>query len=223
MVRFVRRSKPKYIRLVLMLIASLSRHHTLLTILMRFLETGHTFLPNDSDFGDFECAIKPNTEVFTDEGYMKVMEEARITNKFNIHRMSSKDFFSVGEIENRITNRKFDVNKEKVNWLQTHEILLDKEHPTHIKMKRKLGDEFQTVSLAKTGLETDFGDINLCKLWPNGRILSKEKVKDLKSMLELFPEEHKHFYSFVNVVETQDLEEDVDGFPPDLDFEIEYD
>lgn len=46
------------IRLVLMLIHILQRHCSLKTNSLRYLETGHTFLPNDSEFGDFECSLK---------------------------------------------------------------------------------------------------------------------------------------------------------------------
>lgn len=190
---------------------------------MRYLETGHTFLPNDSDFGDFECALKGHTSVYTDDQYMQIMKDSRTNNKFEVNRMSSQDFFSIKEMEQSITNRKVDVNKQKINWLETHEILLDKDQPNIIKMKRKINDDFQSVNIAKLGTETDFGNSNLVQLWPDGRALSKEKVKDLMSMLELIPEEYKYFYSFLEDVETHDFDEDVDGFPEELDFAMEDD
>lgn len=209
------------IRLVLMMIFVLNYHRTLHTISLRYLETGHTFLPNDSDFGDFECSLKQHERVYTDVQYMKIMEDSRIENKFEVNRMSSHEFFSIKEMERSITNRKVDVDKKKINWLQTHEVLLNKDEPHIIKMKRKMNDEFQSVNIAKIGTETDFGNVNLGRLWPNGRALSKEKVQDLKSMLGLIPEEYRYFYSFLENIETHEFEEDVDGFPEELDFELE--
>lgn len=55
------------IRLVLMIIYVLQQHATLETISLRYLESGHTFLPNDSEFGDLECALKKEETIYTDE------------------------------------------------------------------------------------------------------------------------------------------------------------
>ncbi len=46
------------IKLVLMLIHVLQHHPSLETISLRYRLSGHSFLPNDSDFGDVECALK---------------------------------------------------------------------------------------------------------------------------------------------------------------------
>lgn len=44
------------IKLVLMLIHVLQHHSSLETISLRYRLSGHSFLSNDSEFGDFECA-----------------------------------------------------------------------------------------------------------------------------------------------------------------------
>ncbi|KAK4875680.1 hypothetical protein RN001_012102 [Aquatica leii] len=46
------------IKIVLMLKCILEHFTHLETIRVRFLVLGHSFLPNDSDFGDVECALK---------------------------------------------------------------------------------------------------------------------------------------------------------------------
>lgn len=208
------------IRLVLILILVLQKHATLQTISLRYLESGHTFLPNDSDFGDFECALKKKERIYTDEAYMKIMKKCRINNKFEVNRMSSEDFFSVKKMEALITNRKKDINKQKINWMGTHEILLDKLHPTIIKMRRKLDDDFQSVDIAKAN-GTDFKCVELDQLWPNGRPLSQAKLDDLKELLQLVPKKYKHFYSFLDVTPTRDFDDDIDGFGEEIDFEVE--
>ncbi|CAH1634669.1 unnamed protein product [Spodoptera littoralis] len=47
------------IKLTLMLKALLNDHPTLKEIHHRFLESGHSFLPNDTDFGRIECSLNP--------------------------------------------------------------------------------------------------------------------------------------------------------------------
>lgn len=210
------------IRLVLMLIHILQHHCSLKTISMRFLETGHTFLPNDSDFGDFECSLKMNDEVCTDDQFMEIMKSCRIKNQFEINRLSSQDFFSVRKLEELITNRKVDVNKQKINWMETHEILLNKAQPHIIKMKRKIDDDFQIVDIAKINSKTiNFGKVELEQLWPNGRPLSEAKLNDLMELMELVPDKYKYFYEFLGVVTTHDFIDDAEGFGEAIDFELE--
>lgn len=209
------------IKLVLMLIHVLQHHPTLESISLRYRLSGHSFLPNDSEFGDVECALKGHDKVCTDKAYMKIMEDCRNENKFEVIRMKSEDFFSVQKLEKLITNRKVDINKKKINWLNTHEILIDKFHPNLLKMRKKIGGNFQTVDIAKAKTQLDLKSVELEHLWPNGRPLSQEKVKDLKEMLELVDDEDKPFYDFLKNVLTNEIADDVEGYGETIDFDLE--
>lgn len=209
------------IKLVLMLFHVLQHHPSLETISLRYRLSGHSFLPNDSEFGDVECALKGHDKVCTDKAYMKIMEDCRNENKFEVIRMKSEDFFSVEELEQLITNRKVDINKNKINWFHTHEILIDKHLPNLIKMRKKIGGDFQTVNIAKAKTQLDLIGVELEHLWPNGRPLSKDKVNDLKEMLELVDDEDKPFYDFLQNVSTNDFDDDVEGYGETIDFELE--
>lgn len=209
------------IKLVLLMIYILQNHPSLENISLRYRLSGHSFLPNDSDFGDVECALKREEKICTDEAYIKVMETCRNKNKFEVIRMKPEDFFSSKSLEEMITNRKVDVKKSKVSWLDTHEILIDKFHPNIIKMRKRIGDEFQTVDISKAKTPMDFKNVKLLHLWPNGRPLSKEKVKDLKEMLHLVDDEDKPFYDFLQNINTEQFVDDVDGYCENIDFEQE--
>lgn len=50
--------KNRNIKIILILKAVLESHHTLGQITLRYLYPGHSFLPNDSDFGDIESSLK---------------------------------------------------------------------------------------------------------------------------------------------------------------------
>lgn len=210
------------IKLILMLMYILHNHETLESISMRYLQSGHSFLPNDSEFGEVETALKRFQHLYTDEHYMKVMKECRTKNGFEVKRMSAEDFFSVHGLESLITNRKVDLNREKVSWLDTHEILMEKSQPGIIKMRKKIDGPFQSVNLNKTGYLLDMKDTVLGSLWPTGRNLSKEKIKDLRSLIDLIPPEHQHFYyERLNRVGEADFIDDIDGFGETIDFELE--
>lgn len=209
------------IKLVLMMIHILHNHRSLQSISLRYLQSGHSYLPNDSEFGDAECYMKQYPEIYTDEQYIDLMKNCRTEKKFIVNRMSSKDFFSVKNLEAAITNRKKDISNQKINWLDTHEILLEKSQPTIIKMKKKFDDDFQSVNIAKAGSQLDFKNVVLDELWPEGRPLSKEKVKDLKEIMSLVPDEYKYFYEFLENTQTAEFIDDLDGFGETVDFEIE--
>lgn len=188
---------------------------------MRFLLSGHSFLPNDTEFGEAERSLDRIPNLYTLSDYTTVMASCRTKNPFIIERMHSDEFFSAKKLENSITNRKYDENKVKINWLETHEILIEKTNPYTIKMKKKVDGPFQSVSILRRGKPIDFKNIELEKLWPTGKPLSTEKVNDLKQLLELVPEDKKEFYSFLYDVPTADFVDDVDGFGEFIDFEPE--
>lgn len=104
--------------------------------------------------------------------------------------------------------------------METHEVLLETAHPTKIKMRRQLTDDFQTVDIAKAN-GTNFDCVELDQLWPDGRSLSKAKIDDLKEVLTLVPKKYKNFYSFLGDVQTRDFIDDIDGFGEEVDFEVE--
>lgn len=209
------------IKLVLMMMFILQNHKTLESISMRYLLSGHSFLPNDKEFGEAETALKRKDKLFTDEDYMKTMRECRNKNGFDVKRMSTNNFFSVKCLEALITNRKVDLENQKFNWLKTHEILIEKNQPGILKVRQSIGGPFQTINLKKLRRELDVKDVVLGGLWPTGRPLSKEKVKDLTDLVELVPQEDRYFYEFLNGVEQSDFVDDVDGFGELVDFDVE--
>lgn len=211
------------IKLVLMLMQTLQNHPSLETISLRFLESGHSFLPNDSDFGDMECKLKTNEKIFTDQKYMQIMKDCRIHNKFHVNRMSPDvDFYSVKNLLDYTINRKKDSNKAKVSWMETHEIVMEKSSPLTIKMKKEIDGDIQLVNLAKKGCDVNgFKKIKLEHLWPEGRPLSKEKIKDLKSMLYLVDDDAKPFFDFLNNVQAGEFIDDLEGFGEAIDFDLE--
>ena len=65
-----------------MLKAILQESSTLTDITMKFLCSGHSFLPNDSDFAQIESALKNQQILYLPSEYMKVMKQCRKKNLF---------------------------------------------------------------------------------------------------------------------------------------------
>lgn len=129
------------IKMVLMLMAMLEVHPTLEKITLRFLTSGHSFLPNDTDFGDIECALKLQQRLYTADDYINIMKSCKKKNPLVVHKMEKEHFFGTANVEKNIVNRKVDVSNSKINWLKFKEIEVRKDRPFTIFVKTSLGDE----------------------------------------------------------------------------------
>lgn len=112
------------IKLTLMLKALLNDHPTLQQINLRFLESGHSFLPNDTDFGKIESALKLQQRLYTEEDYIRIMQGCKKNKPMCVHRMRKEDFLSSSNLEKMIINRKKASDGSMVSWLNTKEIIL---------------------------------------------------------------------------------------------------
>lgn len=211
------------IKMTLLMKTVLESQPSMQKIFMRFLVSGHSFLPNDSDFSDVECALKHQQRLYVPEDYIHVMKECRRKNKFRVTRMKKADFYGTAEIEKQVTNRKVDVNKDKVSWLKAREIYLDKSKPFSIFLRENFNeDHYFELDIKKRQAgrpaSKNFKDL-LLPMWQNGKEISVPKLQDIKSIMHLIPEDCQDFYR--NLVGKEGLEDDVDGFTGPPDFEVE--
>ena len=102
------------IKLVLMLIHTMQHHTSLQSITLRFLLSGHSFLPNDANFGVIESQLKTQQRLYTLEDYAESIQKSKKKKKFEVSRMIPSDMLSVRPLEQAITNRKVDSAKNKV-------------------------------------------------------------------------------------------------------------
>ena len=85
------------------------------TITQKFLESGHSFLPNDSDFSDIEKRRKYHPHIYHPQGWYDIIAEARSrANPFHVITMTAESFVSTTLWEQQITNRKSDTMNDKV-------------------------------------------------------------------------------------------------------------
>ncbi|KAF2898569.1 hypothetical protein ILUMI_07606 [Ignelater luminosus] len=103
-------SQNRNIKIVLLLKSILKEKPTLEKIRLRFLVSGHNFLPNDSDFGDVESALKIQQKLKNTSRLWKTVEK----NPIKVEVMQKEDFVSTSSIEKDITNRKKTTNDSKL-------------------------------------------------------------------------------------------------------------
>ncbi|XP_030751319.1 uncharacterized protein LOC115878842 [Sitophilus oryzae] len=186
------------IKIVLMLKAVLMQHPTLNKIYFKYLESGHSFLPNDTDFGQIERALKNQVRIYTLHDFRSVIGNCKKHNKFIINLMEPDDFYSTENLENQILNRKMTINKEKVNWLKTKIIKLEKSKPDSIFFCESHSSEdnnFKELNIAKSvrSKKNSLNPQKLKVLYPRGKPISKKKWDDIKTLLKFLPKDTIEF------------------------------
>ena len=138
------------IKVTLMLKHIIASHPTLKKISLRFMIPGHSFLPNDSEFGDVECHLKTHQRVYTDDDYVDIMKKSRRKHPFIVTKMSCEEFLSSESLESNITNRKSNTEQAKINWFTFCEIEVREKDPFSIFVKSKLSDStYQEINIFK--------------------------------------------------------------------------
>lgn len=212
------------IKMVLILKCILEESDSLEEIRLNFLVSGHSFLPNDSDFGDVECAIKKQQKLYSPNDYAKIMKTCRKKNPITVNFMEKEDFISTRKIEKEITNRKKSVLENKINWLRMKQIKIVKDKPYSIFIKSDYeGNTYEEINIKKGKGRIPTSRSHFCNnlesLWPHGKAIPTPKLKDIKSYLDLIPAVDQAFYTTLTGDES--IDEDIEGYNGGLDFEWE--
>lgn len=198
------------LNIALTLLRFVSEDNSIETIEQKFLVSGHSYLPNDGDFGCVETASK-NRTIYGPKDWYNIMKDARRTNKFVIHEMQTSDFVAVTGLQDYVTKRKKNVAGIEVNWLKMRHIKYDKRHRMSIFYKETLNDlvGFQELNLKKnrTGSMAGRPSLNLIKhqlkiSYPFGRPVTASKKKDMEDLLQFIPPIHHPFFMGLRTTET---------------------
>lgn len=119
------------IKVALSLLKLVAQHPTIDRIEQKFLVSGHSFLPNDSDFGSVELAAKKKI-IFVPEDWYKIMKECRRNKSFSVVHMKRDEFLSTVPLEQGVVKRKTDTNGRNINWLHIQRLMYKKSHPFSI-------------------------------------------------------------------------------------------
>lgn len=209
------------IKIVLILKALLNRHPTLETISFRYLESGHTFLPNDNDFAKIETRLKQYERIYSVDDYIAIMKQCKNKNPLQVQKMESCDFVGSQILEKKIVNRKIFNDKSKVNWLKTKEILITKKTQHSLFMRTSFNEDYKELNIKKKLKGVDLGVIeeDLQELWPSGKLINKKKLNDLKSLFHLIPNDCIGYYKKLKGDDA--IIDDIDGYCDEPDFDLD--
>ncbi|XP_039281706.1 uncharacterized protein LOC111064507 isoform X2 [Nilaparvata lugens] len=211
------------IKIVLLLQTLFQEMPFLEKIRFKYLIPGHSFMPNDSHFGDVESALRFQQRIYCPQDYINIMKSCRKKNKFIVTEINGEDFKSTEVIEKSITNRKKDLHGNKINWLKMKEILLDRSKPMTLLVKTS-HDQRESIEIdikkmkekGRPSTNDVFLHSRLAPLWPNGKKISVEKKKDIQTMIHLIPKDFHNFYK--GFISEEGLQDDIDGYNAAIDF-----
>lgn len=150
---------------------------------LKFLVSGHSYLPNDTDFGVIERKSKKQQQIFVPEDWMNVIRTAKHKKpQFKVISMHRMEFLSTGTLEKAVCNRKKDTEGNSVNWLQMRWLRFEKGSPFTMKFKETFNDivEFRQIDLRKYGPGRNVQslvNVEQVPLYPSRRPISEAKKK----------------------------------------------
>lgn len=167
------RGQNRNINLVCLMHVVGSTNFSFSTIDHKFMVSGHSYLPNNRDFGNIEKARKRAECLYVPDDWERVIREARRKNPFQVRRMEREDFVSLTILKKAIVNRKNNTVGGKVEWLNIRWINVDKDHPLQFRYRNSHNEleAWKTVNLKRRtkGRPPDMGKFKLPQLYTSPR------------------------------------------------------
>lgn len=167
-------------------------------VIHRFPIKGHSFLPNDRDFGDVEKAKKKKDALYTVKQYAEMMRKSKKKRPIVIQlkKDNFKDFTKPGNFKN--LSKPVDSNGNKFSWLDIHEFKYEA-GLFGFRFRYNLEDEYRTCLLGPKPTPRQPKPVpkfvNPPLMYPNGRKLAAPKVMDLMDLLQFVPPAYQSFYT----------------------------
>ena len=170
-----------------------------------FMESGHSFLPNDTDFGKIEKAKNCSTGLYSPEQWISLIENA----SYQVIPMKGK-FLGVNNLQSYLNFRALDNFGKKLSWLSLKKIQIRKDSPLTMKFKytNDLDEQYRTINLRRRK-QKSLKSIKLPTLYNDPIKISLEKYKDLQSLLQYIPPIHHSFYKNLAHKKTKSKEKEL--------------
>ena len=189
-----------------------SDKYSFTTIDQKFMVVGHSYLPNDRDFGSIETARRKASHLYVPTDWSDLIRNCRRKNPFTVTDMSQDDFVSLRDLSKAFVNRKVNTRKDKVDWLRIRWIRVTKDEPLQFRYRysHNTVEQWKVVNLKRRtkGRPPDMGRILPKKLYTSPRSIKSAKKKDLMELLDYVPPIYHTFYQDIVGEGTEDSEDE---------------
>ncbi|CAG4956559.1 unnamed protein product [Parnassius apollo] len=174
------------------------------TIDHKFLVSGHSYLPNDGQFGIIESASRRHGQIYSPDQWIEIIKTAkRKESHFVVTEIKNSEFISTAALEKSITNRKKTTCGYDLNWLNIRWLRFERNHPLQFQFKETLNADmpFYKVDLSKKqqGRPAYLCNIQQGPLYPSRRPVTIAKKKDMLDLLPYIPPIYHQFYKNLTV------------------------
>ncbi|XP_071053409.1 uncharacterized protein [Onthophagus taurus] len=175
------------------------------TINVIFMISGHSYLPNDADFGVIEKNSKHSLLLYGPDDWIKIIKSSRKKTPYKVTELKFNDFLSTKDLLEHITNRKINTNKEPVNWLKIQRLQFKRGHPFSIFYKDTADNllPFKEIDIKRNNKNgrnlSSLASIDQKPLYNARRRITDIKKKDMISLLPFIPPIYHNFYKSLPV------------------------
>lgn len=165
----------------------------------KFMTSGHSFLPNDADFGVIETFSKGRVKNVPQDWYDTIVKAKR-KKPYCLKVMDQNEILSTANLEKAITRRRKNTLGNPVSWLKIQWLRYLKEEPFKIFYKETLNDDMEfdsiDITLAKKGRRiSHLGILQLSRMYNGQRPVSSAKKRDMLDLLPYIPPIHHGFFN----------------------------
>jgi hypothetical protein len=163
---------------------------------IHFMQSGHSFLPNDADFGVIEKKKKRGKDIYIPQHWMTLVREARKKNPFKVVELKSHEFLDLSNMSKQLVNRKRAVDGTNVEWLKIQTICFKKNRPGIMQYKYVCDEESQwsEVDFRRGHANNRQNKTTQVVMAVTSRKIKLEKWRDLQSLKQFIPPIYHAFY-----------------------------
>ncbi|CAK1596051.1 unnamed protein product [Parnassius mnemosyne] len=165
------------------------------SITMHYLVSGHTYLPNDTDFSFISRELKKKTDIYTPEDWMKLVRDCRKQKPFTVRDMKNK-FLDYESLTTLFKDYQI-VLREGAKISKMRKIKFCK-GSSIISYNDDYAETYETVDLKPNDMDSGTFFCNLKNYIPEKapetRLISYQKMQDIRKTLKFVPPIHHQFY-----------------------------
>lgn len=166
------------------------------TITHHFLVTGHTHLPSDRDFALIEKRHRKYApEVYSPEGWHKIIKDANSKNPFKVTVMEQEDFFSFAPVLANIQKSTHTTNKENLDFSGVYSFQFKADNTKSFFVKHSINGEYKEVNILKKGRPANTPLCELKNKYMGPIQISAKKLKNVQSLFPYIPPIHLPFFN----------------------------
>ena len=112
------------------------------SFVLHFMQSRHSYLPNDADFGVIERAIETvNGFMYIPQQWMEFIRKIRRRQPFTVVEIQGTDFVELDQLAKQFVNRKKASDGTPVKWLQIKSMSFTASEPQVMKYKYICDDD----------------------------------------------------------------------------------